>query len=208
MASRPGMHPESELGIPDLIRRLTEDSKRLARDEVRLAKMEMRESVKTSARGAVWLALAFGAGVVALVALTIMLSALIGRLLGNYWAGTLITAALDLGLGFFLVKRGLKAVTEPSYTFEESRDVDETRGSGRPGGRDVALALRPGRGGGRRPAACPSELRQSEMRGPDLRRRARPRHRPPAETAQAERRPGDVLRRRRPGPRPSRPFRP
>ena len=123
MASRPGMHPESELGIPDLIRRLTEDSKRLARDEVRLAKMEMRESVKTSARGAVWLALAFGAAVVALVALTIMLAALIGRLLGNYWAGTLITAAIELGAGFFLVKRGLEAVTEPSYTFEESRDA-------------------------------------------------------------------------------------
>jgi hypothetical protein len=115
------MQPGSELGIPDLIRHLTEDSKRLVRDEVRLAKLEMRESVRTSTRGALWLALAFGAGVVAMVALTIMLAALLGRLLGNYWAGTLITAALELGGGFLLVKRGLKALAEPSYTFEESR---------------------------------------------------------------------------------------
>jgi hypothetical protein len=121
VASRP-MQPGSELGIPDLIRRLTEDSKRLARDEVRLAKLEMRESVKSTTRGALWLALAFGAAVVAMVALTIMLAALLGRLLGNYWAGTLLTAALELGAGFVLVKRGLKAIAEPSYTFEESRE--------------------------------------------------------------------------------------
>src|SRR3712207_6883823 len=37
-------------GIPDLLRRLADDSKRLANDEVRLAKLELRESVRTSAR--------------------------------------------------------------------------------------------------------------------------------------------------------------
>jgi hypothetical protein len=58
-----------------------------------------------------------------MVALTIMLAALLGRLLGNYWAGTLVTAALDLGGGFLLVKRGLRAFREPSYTFEESRQT-------------------------------------------------------------------------------------
>ena len=123
MASRPAMQPGADLGVPDLIRRLTEDSKRLAGDEVRLAKLELRESLHTSARGALWLALAFGAAVVAMVALTIMLAALLGRMLGNYWAGTLIVAALDLGAGFLLVTHGLKAVREPSYTFEESREA-------------------------------------------------------------------------------------
>jgi hypothetical protein len=123
VASRPAMQPGSDLGVPDLIRRLTEDSKRLARDEVRLAKLELRETVKTSTRGALWLALAFGAGVVAMVAFTVMLAALLGRLLGNYWAGALLTGAIDLGGGLFLVKNGLKALREPSYTFEESRET-------------------------------------------------------------------------------------
>ena len=108
-------------GIPDLIRRLADDSKRLALDEVRLAKLELRDNVHAGARGTVRIAIAFGAGVVALVALTIALSALFGRLLGNYWAGTLIVAVLELGAAFVLVKRGLHKMAEPEYTFPESR---------------------------------------------------------------------------------------
>jgi hypothetical protein len=66
--------------------------------------------------------LAFGAGVVALVALTITLVAVIGRLTENYWAGALITAVIELGLAFWLIKRGLSTLKEPSYTFVESRE--------------------------------------------------------------------------------------
>jgi hypothetical protein len=58
---------------------------------------------------------------VALVALTIALSALFGRLLGNYWAGTLIVAVLELGVAFLLVKRGVQKMAAPAYTFPESR---------------------------------------------------------------------------------------
>jgi hypothetical protein len=116
------MPADPEVGVPDLIRRLTDDSKRLVRDEVRLAKLEVGENIHAGARGAVWLGIAFGAGVVALVALTFMLAALLGRLLnGNYWAGALITGALELGVALLLVKRGLGALREPSYTFAESR---------------------------------------------------------------------------------------
>ena len=116
----PGIDPDA--GIPDLIRRLTDDSKRLVADEVRLAKLEVRENVHTGVRGALWLGLAFGAGVVALVALTVFVAAMLGRLLGNYWAGALITGAVELGLAFFLVRRGLANVKEPSYSLEESRE--------------------------------------------------------------------------------------
>jgi len=123
VASRPAMHGDPEVGIPDLIRRLTDDSKRLARDEVRLAKMEVRESVRTGTRGVVWLGVAFGAGVVALVALTFMVAALLGRLLGNYWAGALLTGALELVGALVLVKRGVRLLHEPSYTFEASREA-------------------------------------------------------------------------------------
>ena len=122
MAARPYPPIDPEAGIPDLIRRLTDDSKRLVGDEVRLAKLEVRENVHTGVRGALWLGLAFGAGVVALVALTVFVAAMLGRLLGNYWAGALITGVVELGLAFFFVKRGMTKVKEPSYTLEESRE--------------------------------------------------------------------------------------
>jgi uncharacterized membrane protein YqjE len=122
VASRPVMQIDPDVGIPDLVRRLTEDSKRLANDEVRLAKLEMRENIHTGGRGALWLGLAFGAGVVALVALTFTLIAVVGRLAQNYWAGALIVGVVELGLAYWLVKRGLNDVKQPSYTFEESRE--------------------------------------------------------------------------------------
>ncbi len=119
--SSSSMPIDPDAGIPDLIRRLADDSKRLALDEVRLAKLELRDNVHAGARGTVRLALAFGAAVVALVGLTIGLSALLGRVLGNYWAGTLIVAVLELGVAYLLVKRGLEKMKEPEYTFPESR---------------------------------------------------------------------------------------
>ena len=124
MASRPQPAPiEPDVGIPDLIRRLTDDSKRLAGDEVRLAKMELADSIQNVSRGTLWVALAFGAGVVATAALTVFLAALIGRMANfNYWVGALVTGLLELGLGYFLIKRGIKAFARPSYTFEETRE--------------------------------------------------------------------------------------
>ena len=94
---RPPIDPE--VGIPDLIRRLTDDSKRLAGDEVRLAKLELGENLHSGARGTLWLALSFGVGVVALTAATIGLAALIGRLAaGHMWVGALLTGAIELGI--------------------------------------------------------------------------------------------------------------
>ena len=123
MAARPAPHVDPDASLPDLVRRLTDDSKRLVRDEVRLAKLETRESMKQTARGALWLGLAFGAGIVALVALTVMLTALIGRLVDrHYWVGALIVGVLELVGALLLVKRGLGTLKEPSYTLEESRE--------------------------------------------------------------------------------------
>src|SRR5687768_1570241 len=104
VAVRPAPQVDPDAGIPDLVRRLTDDSKRLVRDEVRLAKLETGEAIHNGARGALWLGLAFGAGVVALVALTIMLATLIGRWLGHYWAGTLIVAVLELVAAMLLIR--------------------------------------------------------------------------------------------------------
>ena len=121
MAERVQVDPE--VSIPTLIGRLTDDSKRLVKDEIRLAKLEMRESVRVGTRGAMWMALAFGFGVVALVAASFMLVAAIGRLInGNYWVGALVTAVIELGVGGWLIMRGIKTYGAPSYTLEETRE--------------------------------------------------------------------------------------
>lgn len=114
---------DPEVGIPDLIRRLTDDSKRLASDELRLAKLELAENFRAGARGTVWLAVSFGVGVVALSAATIFVASLIGRLVGGHmWVGALVTGVIELVAGYVLIRRGLAAFTRPSYSFEQTRE--------------------------------------------------------------------------------------
>ena len=113
---------DPDAGIPDLIRQLGDDSKRLVTDEVRLAKLEMKESMQRAARGAVQLAVAFGVGVVMLVALTIFLATLIGRIAaGHMWVGALVTGLIEVALAVVLLRRGMGVLREPSYTLEETR---------------------------------------------------------------------------------------
>jgi uncharacterized membrane protein YqjE len=121
VTARPIM-TDPDTGIPDLIRRLTQDSKRLVTDEVRLAKLETKESLGRVTRGALWMSLAFGSSVVMLVALTIFLATLIGRIAnGHMWLGAIVTGLVELGLGAWCLKRAFALYAEPSYTLEESR---------------------------------------------------------------------------------------
>jgi hypothetical protein len=113
---------DPDVGITDLIRRLTTDSRRLVTDEVQLAKLEAKDSLHRATRGVLWMVLAFGAMVVMLVALTLLLTSLLGRLMNDHmWFGALVTGVLELGLGAWLLKRGLAAYAEPSYTLEQTR---------------------------------------------------------------------------------------
>jgi uncharacterized membrane protein YqjE len=123
-ASRPtltGIDPD--VGIPDLIHRLTDDSKRLVADEVRLAKLELGENIHTGARGALWMTLAFGTGVVGLVALTLLVATLIGHAAnGHMWVGAIVTGVLELVAAVVLIKKGVAAFGRPSYSLEETRE--------------------------------------------------------------------------------------
>ena len=127
MAART-VHVDPEIGLPDLVKSLTDDSKRLVKDEVRLAKLEAKEAVKTAGKGVLWLGLAFGVGIVMLIALTIALASGIGQIAnGNMWLGALVTGAIEIGLGIWLIKKGLTSFAEPSYTLEETRaELKET----------------------------------------------------------------------------------
>ena len=121
MSARPIM-TDPDTGIPDLIRRLSGDSKRLVSDEVRLARIEAKDSLHRATRGVLWLTLAFGIAVVMFVALTIFLVTLIGRAVnGHMWIGALATGVFELALGAYLIKRGVRVIAEPSYSLEASR---------------------------------------------------------------------------------------
>ena len=75
------------------------------------------------------LAVAFGAGTIAMVALTIALAALVGRLIGhNYWLGAMLVGLLELGGAFVLIKRGIKSFGSANYTLAETRaSLQDTR---------------------------------------------------------------------------------
>ena len=106
--------------IPDLVRSLGDDSKQLVNDEVRLAKLEMREATHHASAGALSLAVAFAAIVVAAVAATVFVATLIGRVVGGHmWLGSLVAAFLDLVVGALLIKKGLGEFAEPSRALEE-----------------------------------------------------------------------------------------
>ena len=114
---------DPDTGIPELIHRLADDSKRLVTDEVRLAKLEMRENLKRGGKDVMWLGAAFGVGIVAMIALTLFVVTLIGRVLnGHMWVGALVTGAIELVVGIVMVKRGTAAFKEPSYTLVETRE--------------------------------------------------------------------------------------
>jgi hypothetical protein len=123
VTARPVPPVAPDTGIPDLVRRLADDSKRLAMDEVRLARLEMATSIHDSGRGAIWLGIAFGTGVVAAVALTIALISIIGHAISDhYWAGAVIVGAIELVGALVLIRRGVGRVREPSLTLDESRE--------------------------------------------------------------------------------------
>ena len=115
---------DPDVGIPDLISRLGDDSKRLLGDEVRLAKLELKDNLKQGAGGAMWLGIAFAIGVVTMVAFTIFVATLIGRLVaGHMWLGAIVAAVIDIVVGVVMIRKGLAAYAAPSYTLEQTRST-------------------------------------------------------------------------------------
>jgi uncharacterized membrane protein YqjE len=124
VTARPTASHDADVGIPQLVRQLADDSKRLAADEMRLARLELGESVHAGARGAMWLALALGLGVVSIVALTIGLVALIGVVANDhYWLGATIVGAVEAIVGVLLIRRGGSLFSTTDFTFGETRAV-------------------------------------------------------------------------------------
>jgi hypothetical protein len=113
---------DPDKGLDDLVRQLSDDSKRLLGDEVRLAKLETAESLHQAGKGAMWLGVAIGIGVVMLVAFTLFFASLFGRVAnGHYWVGAMLTAALEIAAGLWLVQRGVRAFKQAPYSLPDTR---------------------------------------------------------------------------------------
>jgi hypothetical protein len=112
-----------DAGVAQLVGRLTDDSRRLVSDEIRLAKLEVQEGIHAGTRGAMWLAAAFGAAVITLTALTVLVSVLLGRAFGNLWAGPLVTGVLELAAGGLMLRHGMVLYRRPPYSLPETRDT-------------------------------------------------------------------------------------
>lgn len=117
-----GIRIEPDLTIGDLVGRLTDDSKRLANNEVRLARLEMGESIHHAVQGGVRLALAFGIAILAVVAASVLLTAVIGTLLiGKTWAGALIAGGVEIIAGALILWAGMRQMKKADFTLGESR---------------------------------------------------------------------------------------
>ena len=117
------MPVDPNIGIPELVSRLGDDSKRLVNDEIRLAKLEMRDHLKQSSKDFMWLAIAFGLAVVAMMALTMFVITLIGRVSsGHMWVGAIIVGVIELGIGYVSIKRGVRAFEDESYSLPMTRE--------------------------------------------------------------------------------------
>lgn len=111
-----------DAGIRDLVRQLGDDSRQLAVDELRLAKLEIREIITRAGHGATRLAIAFAIAIVTLVALTVFLVTLIGRVAaGHLWVGLLVTGLLELATAALFVKKSVESFTRPAYSLPATR---------------------------------------------------------------------------------------
>lgn len=116
------MNPHDGRSVGQLVDSLTGDARQLFKAELRLARLETSESMARAGRGSLWLAVAFGVTVVALVSFTLFLATLIGRVAdGHHWIGAMITGAIELALGAWFVKRGLQELARAPYAMPETR---------------------------------------------------------------------------------------
>jgi uncharacterized membrane protein YqjE len=111
----------AEPSLGDLVRQLATDSTTLIRQEMALARAEMRENVRSAARGAI--AIGGVLATIGVLALTAFLIILLGIALESYWLSSLIVGGLFLIIGGVLVWTNLSALRAEELKPETTIDT-------------------------------------------------------------------------------------
>jgi uncharacterized membrane protein YqjE len=113
----------AEPSLGDLVRQLATDSTTLIRQEMALARAEMRENVRSAARGAMAIAIGGVLATIGVLALTAFLIILLGIALESYWLSSLIVGGLFLIIGGVLVWTNLSALRAEELKPETTIDT-------------------------------------------------------------------------------------
>lgn len=130
-----GARPGEDRPLSDLFRELGRESAALLKSELELARAELRQSLHQVTAAAKQLTLGGAIGIVGLLTLTAFAVVLLGTLLGNYWLGALIVAALLLAIGGVLIYLGLGRLREAELA--PNRTMDSLRVTGTWAGAEV-----------------------------------------------------------------------
>jgi hypothetical protein len=121
----PGERVGDDRSLGDLFRELARETSDLLRQELQLARAELRRSVQDLSAAVKQLTIGSAIALVGVLTLTAFAVVLLGSLLANYWLGALIVSVVLLGLGGFLIFRGLSRLREtelaPRQTIESLR---------------------------------------------------------------------------------------
>jgi membrane protein len=121
--------PEERVGydrsLGDLFRELASETSDLLRQELALARTELQKGVQELSAAVKQLTIGSAIALVGVLTLTAFAVVLLGSLLANYWLGALIVSVVLLGIGGFLIFRGLGRLREaelaPRETLESLR---------------------------------------------------------------------------------------
>ena len=121
--------PTDGAGFVRLLRDLAEDTRTLVQQEIELLRLEVGHSVKRAAKDGAWIWAGAVVLTVGLICLAVALALGVGRLLGSYWLGALITGGAFLAVGAALAWRGVRDLkaggllpSNPLRALEENRD--------------------------------------------------------------------------------------
>jgi uncharacterized membrane protein YqjE len=106
-----------------LVRRLASGSVSLAKLEALRGRQEVTENVIQYRTGVIWLAIAFGLVILAVIVLMILLIFIVAELTGiRPWVISLVLLLVLLAIAAFLAWRGLKKVQEAKFIPQETID--------------------------------------------------------------------------------------
>ncbi|OGW37932.1 MAG: hypothetical protein A2010_13180 [Nitrospirae bacterium GWD2_57_9] len=112
-------HVKDEKSLGSLFSDLTSEMQRLVRDEITLLKSEMSHKITRGAKDLSFLAIGAAvlyAGLLAVVAAAVFLLALAIPI----WISALIVGAIVLGIGYFLIKKGMADLKQTDFTPRET----------------------------------------------------------------------------------------